>query len=242
MRKDFLLGGFLAVTGQVFAAGPSADLLQHARQWLAEQRGVPAKSIKLAELDSRLQVPACNGPEGWQFDFAFSSKDTIRARCSGPTAQFFIRTVNHGGGSVQPSAAERPVSPSARETRRAVVLRQGLLRGTRLTAEHLESVELPAGSLPMQSIDNINNAIDAELTRDVLAGKPLKSTDLRPALMVKRGHTVTMNIRQAGGFSVAAQLEALQDGRKGETIRLKDRESGRILTGTGVGLNAVDGP
>jgi len=74
-----------------------------------------------------------------------------------------------------------------------------------------------------------------------LAGKPIRSTDLRPAMLVKRGQTVTLTIRQEGGFAVVAQVEALQDGRKGESIRLKNRESGRILTGKVVGLLSVEG-
>jgi flagella basal body P-ring formation protein FlgA len=60
-------------------------------------------------------------------------------------------------------------------------------------------------------------------------------------LLVKRGQTVTLTIRQVGGFAVVAQVEAMQDGRKDDSIRLKNRESGRILTGKVVGLNSVEG-
>jgi flagella basal body P-ring formation protein FlgA len=121
-----------------------------------------------------------------------------------------------------------------------VVLRKGLLRGAVLSATDLQVVEVAISELPMQSIDNLDNAVDAELTRDVLAGRPLRSADLRPAMMVKRGQTVTLTIRQPSGFSVAAQVEALQDGRKGDSIRLKNRESGRILTGKVVGPNSLE--
>ena len=95
--------------------------------------------------------------------------------------------------------------------------------------------------MPLQSIDNLDNAINTELTRDLLAGRPIRSTDLRPALLVKRGQTVTLTIRQESGFAVAAQVEAMQDGRKDDSIRLKNPESGRILTGKVVGLYSVEG-
>ncbi len=214
-----------------------------ARNWVAEQRGTRPESVQLSELDGRLQVPTCKDSRGWQYDFPFAHQDTLRARCVAPVAQFYLR-VNKSDAKALTSAAPSARTPDAQNlgaSQAVVVLREGLLRGTRLTQENLEVTHWPAAKVPQQSIDNINNAIDAELTRDVLAGKPIRSTDLRPALLVKRGQTVTLTIRQAGGFAVVAQVEALQDGRKDDSIRLKNRESSRILTGKVVGLNSVEG-
>ena len=224
-------------TGLAAAASPAEGMLVGAQKWVAAQRHVAVKEVALGELDGRLQVPVCKDTGGWHYDFPFSSQDTVRARCGTPVVQFYVR-IAKGAGPAGVGSAEKS-APQA-TTRPAVVLRQGLLRGTRLSAAQMQVVQMPVADLPMQSIDNIDNAVDAELTRDVLAGKPLRSADLRPALMVKRGQTVTLTLRQSNGFAVSAQVEALQDGRKGDSIRLKNRESGRILTGKVMGPNSLE--
>ena len=215
------------VAGAAWAAEPADSMLSGAQKWVAAQHKVPVKSVQLADLDSRLRVPVCKDTGGWLYDFPFSGQDTVRARCGTPVVQFYIRIAKGGAHA----AGADKATPAPGQMRQAVVLKRGLLRGARLTADQLQLVQLPVGELPLQSIDNLDNAVDAELTRDVLAGKPLRGSDLRPALMVKRGQTVTLTLRQENGFAVSAQVEALQDGRKGDSIRLKNRESGRILTG-----------
>ncbi|MFM8590881.1 MAG: flagella basal body P-ring formation protein FlgA [Limnohabitans sp.] len=44
-----------------------------------------------------------------------------------------------------------------------------------------------------------------------------------------------------GGFMISARLEAMQDGRMGEQIQLRNRESGRIMTGVVKGPNQALG-
>ncbi|MEY5028285.1 MAG: Flagella basal body P-ring formation protein FlgA precursor [Pseudomonadota bacterium] len=229
------LTGWL-LTGVAFAAEPAEGMLSGAKKWVASQHNTSAQSVVLSELDARLRVPVCKDTGGWHYDFPFSSQDTVRARCGTPVVQFYMRIAKGSGGS---GAPEKSGSGVNLEMRQAVVLKRGLLRGTRLTADDLQLVQLPVAQLPLQSIDNLDNAVDAELTRDVLSGKPLRGSDLRAALMVKRGQTVTLTLRQPSGFAVSAQVEALQDGRKGDSIRLKNRESGRILTGKVTGLNSL---
>jgi flagella basal body P-ring formation protein FlgA len=221
-----------------WAQEPSQGLTNGARSWMAEKRGVRPESVEVAQPDGRLKVPVCKDGKGWQYDLAHQG--TVRATCTAPVAQFYLR-VSLSNAKVTSASVVGSDVQNVKNNRPVVVLRQGLLRATRLTAEQLEVLQWPASKVPLQSIDNIDNAIDAELTRDVLAGAPLRSSDLRPAMLVKRGQTVTLAIRQGGGFSITAQVEALQDGRKGDTIRLKNRESGRILSGKVVGLNSVEG-
>jgi flagella basal body P-ring formation protein FlgA len=52
---------------------------------------------------------------------------------------------------------------------------------------------------------------------------------------------VQILIGQGQGFQIAARVEALQDGRFGEQIKLKNPESGRILSGVVRGPGAVTG-
>jgi len=53
---------------------------------------------------------------------------------------------------------------------------------------------------------------------------------------------VQLNVGKSTGFMVSARVEALQDGRMGEVIKLKSPESGRMLSGVVRGPNLVEGP
>ena len=87
----------------------------------------------------------------------------------------------------------------------------------------------------MKDIDN------AELIRDIQPGVPLRSYDVRRAVLVKQGQSVLLTVGQGSGFSITARVEALQDGKMGEQIRLKNPDSGRLLSGVVTGPNAARG-
>ena len=101
--------------------------------------------------------------------------------------------------------------------------------------------ELDAQGLPAKVLEQVSQVKYVELLRDVRPGAPLSSQDLRPMVLVKRGQMVLMSIGQAQGFQISARVEAQQDGRYGEQIKLKNSESGRILTGMVKGPNLVQG-
>ena len=90
-------------------------------------------------------------------------------------------------------------------------------------------------------LENPADAVHAEVLRDMPAGTPLRRSDLRPSVLVKRGQLVQLSIGVGQGFAVSARVEALQDGRMGEHIKLKNPESGRVLSGIVKGPNVVEG-
>jgi len=69
----------------------------------------------------------------------------------------------------------------------------------------------------------------------------LRSYDIKRSLMVKKGQTALLTVGQPGGLLVSVRVEAQQDGYIGEQIRLKNTESGRLLSGVVTGPNAVRG-
>ena len=100
---------------------------------------------------------------------------------------------------------------------------------------------MDAQVLPAKVLDQVSQVMYVELVRDVRPDTPLRSQDIRPTVLVKRGQTVLMSIGDAQGFQISARVEAQQDGRYGEQIKLKNSESGRILTGLVKGPNLVQG-
>jgi flagella basal body P-ring formation protein FlgA len=79
----------------------------------------------------------------------------------------------------------------------------------------------------------------AELVRDKAAGQVLHEHDIQPALLVRKGQVISVVVETVPGLRISARLEALQDGRHGQTVRLRNVESGRIVSGVVTGPNAA---
>jgi len=74
--------------------------------------------------------------------------------------------------------------------RKMVVATQLLQRGTVLTADMLQEVDAPVmanGQVDPAQLISVKDAYMAELTRDMPAGMPLKTHDIRRAVLVKMG-------------------------------------------------------
>ncbi len=125
------------------------------------------------------------------------------------------------------------------KTRKALILLTNIPRGTVLRADFFTLAEVDSQGLPPQIIDDPQHVIDAEPVRDLTAGQVLRSSDIRPALLVRKGQVVRLNVGQKTGFTVSATVEALQDGRRGEIIKLKNIESGRVINGLVTGQSAA---
>jgi len=215
---------------------PAAAVQKAVVEWVAQTQSVSADTVVLAPLDPRLQVRACDGPLA--MDLPFASAETVRVRCAQPAWQLYVRVNMPVRAVAQPPSQAVPKPP---EKRQVLVAAVPLQRGMRLTAEHVRLAEVDALGLPVQVLEQVSQVLHAELARDVRADTPLRSQDIRPTVLVKRGQMVLISIGQAQGFQISARVEALQDGRYGEQIKLKNRDSGRMLTGLVKGPNQVQG-
>ncbi len=213
------------------------QLVQQAQQWAAAALGRSAAQVQFAPLDDRVQVRACEQPLA--FDWPFASRETLRVRC--PVAatpwQLYLRVVD--GASVRPPAADN--SKAAPMTRKLVVARRALPRGTVVQPDMVELADVALGPALVAPLDNTALAVFAEVLRDVPAGAPVQSHDLRRAVLVKQGQMAVLNVGQGQGFQIAVRVEVLQDGRMGEQVRLKNPDSGKTLTGVVTGPNALKG-
>jgi flagella basal body P-ring formation protein FlgA len=52
---------------------------------------------------------------------------------------------------------------------------------------------------------------------------------------------LSVGVSAAGGFAITARVESLQDGKIGDQVRLKNLDSGRLITGIVTGPNAARG-
>lgn len=236
--------------------GPAASqeaLYEAARQWVAQMQQSSPAQVRFAPMDSRVWIEPCAQP--LQFDYPFSqSRETVRVRCQTPRPwQLFLRMlpplaadIVPGAPPVAPSAAAlqgQPPAPQAAQvaTRPVVVTRRLVQRGTVLDPQMLEVVQRPAQGLDPLLVTSLQDVDQAEATRDLPAGTALRSYDIRRTLLVRKGQTALLTVGQGSGFQVTVRVEAMQDGFMGEQIRLKNTESGRLLSGVVTGPNAVRG-
>ena len=92
---------------------------------------------------------------------------------------------------------------------------------------------------------NVDQMIGATTKRSVRALLPLRNGDIEPigrsanAILIKRRDRVKM-IAKTGVLNVTVMGEALQEGRAGETIRLRNVDSNATVQGRVTGANEVE--
>ena len=102
-----------------------------------------------------------------------------------------------------------------------------------------EKRKLPTN--PSQFFSEFDGLEHLELSRPVQAGSPLRRADTRKSVLVRRGSPVQFLVSAVPGLSLSVKLEAVEDGFIGEQIRLRNPESGKILTGLVTARGEVKG-
>jgi flagella basal body P-ring formation protein FlgA len=229
-------------------------------QWVQQTQQLAPNQFTFAPMDGRVQLQTCD--RALVMDSPFASRETVRVRCLGnPAWQLYMRVVLKPGvapglplASTSPAAASSAPSsaPSAGTgvkagaaapsgLRKVVVASQLLRAGSLVISEMVQEVEVAGQGVDPQAVSSVKDVENGEMVRDIPAGVPLRSHDVRRAVLVKQGQAVMLTVTQGGGFSITARVEALQDGRMGEQVRLKNPDSGRILSGVVTGPNAARG-
>jgi flagella basal body P-ring formation protein FlgA len=222
------------------SASPAETMAEQVKQWLSQTHSVNSKEVTIAPLDERLKVQACAKP--WTVDHPFQSKETVRVRCAEPTWQLYlqVKLPNSGFVSANNSNGATTQNPSV-VPKTVVVARRLIQRGAILQPDMLEEVQASPGNADTQLLSSLKDAQNAELTRDIAAGQALRISDIRRAVMVKQGQSVMFSVGNGKEFQISIRMEAMQDGRLGEQVRLKNPESGRQVSGVVTGLNSAKG-
>jgi flagella basal body P-ring formation protein FlgA len=105
----------------------------------------------------------------------------------------------------------------------------------------LEEAQVQAANVDTQLLTSFKDVQQAELTRDIPAGQPLRISDIRRALMVRQGQVVMLSVGEKNEFQISIRMEAMQDGRMGEQVKLRNPESGKQVSGVVTGPNAARG-
>lgn len=192
-------------------------------------------------------------PENWQ---VFLQRNTSRAAAHADARKTDHREQDQGAGqSLQTrfgssvvrtevtaegvgsrSAPAGHASQALAPTRlKVVVAKQNLIAGQALEPESFAIEEQTIQGGPHHYFLQPEGLEFSELVRDIKAGEPIRLRDIRKALLVRRNQPVQFTISSSAGLVISVQLQSMDDGRIGEQIRLKNPESGKVLTGLVVG-------
>ncbi len=225
------------------AATPLEQMNAALTEWVGGQNGVPASSVTVVPPDPRVAVQPC--ASSYVFDYPFVSRDSVRVRCTKPNWQLFMK-VGLVSGSAPASPAPAATAPSAKtapapEFRQVVVAATNLPAGQVLQRDSLKLDRMEADKISKAHYVENQGLEGQELLRAVRAGEPIRVSDLRLATLVKRGEMVLMTVGSPATFEISVKAEAMQDGRVGEQIKLRNTESGRTLSGVVTGKGTAKG-
>lgn len=108
------------------------------------------------------------------------------------------------------------------------VLRETLRSGTIIGMNDIEMVDMPTKSLNNEYIMNADELNGMTPRRFIHAGKPVQADEVEAPRIVQRGDAVTM-VFQEGMLSLTAMGKALENGAKGDLIRVVNTASNRTV-------------
>ena len=127
------------------------------------------------------------------------------------------------------------------DSRQVVVASSNLGTGQILKPELLKLERLDAEKINRTHLFDLSGLDGSEVMRPIRAGEAIRTSDLRPALLVKKGDLVTLIVGRPPEFMISVKVEALQDGRLNEQIKLRNTESGHTFSGVITGKGAAKG-
>ncbi len=212
------------VAAMDFAAGvPGAEVGRLVRAAMAEAgAAVPDFADPMRAFPPCSAVPEVRPRQG--------SWATAEVTCAAPVWSRAVRT-----GAAGPVRA--PAEAGRAEDRMVVTLARSVARGAMLTAEDVTLA--PAGVRSPEGIFTDPAQVIGRRTRAAIGeGQALLLRQVEPVWMVAKGNPVVL-VARAGGLSVSAPAEALEDGALGDVIRVLNLSSQREVKVVVTGQNSV---
>tara|TARA_R110001583_G_scaffold33943_5_gene114573 strand:- start:4821 stop:5510 length:690 start_codon:yes stop_codon:yes gene_type:complete len=119
---------------------------------------------------------------------------------------------------------------------KVVVVNDSLSKGQVITQDNIKMVYLSKSRIRNGSFDSLESLYGVRLKRNLTENKIIKNRDV---CFVCKGDKVTINAIKTG-LSIRASGVALHDANIGNTVRVRNSRTQRIVVGTVYGLKAVN--
>ncbi len=121
----------------------------------------------------------------------------------------------------------------------AFVARNIIYKGDRITEKSVKLIRF-WGKKPAGLVFNRKSLRLTQAGRTIREGDLLRTSDLKPAILVKRGDVVVLSINR-GSLQLSVSVEALGNGKKGDIVVFRNPESGETVRGKITGTRAAAG-
>lgn len=224
----FIVSIVVIFSASVSAAGaqqPHAELNDLARNFLLSHLNQTTGGeaiVDVVPLDKRVRLRNCDSSlqAFWPYEPRNFQNVSIGIRCTGS----------------QPWKVY--LQAKTRKMKKVAVLNAHVNTGDRLENSMISMRSLDILRLNTGSIVDYTNLIGREFTRNVRAGTPLEKRLLAVPVLVHRNEFVQIE-SGSGAIKVHAEGEALDDGYQGDTIKVKNNRSGKIVQATVIDRNTV---
>lgn len=112
-------------------------------------------------------------------------------------------------------------------------------RGETLQAEDVIVNRLPAAALPGDVLRRAEDLVGQQAARSLTAGRPTRAGDLAAPWLVRRGDDASIVFRR-GALQIVSAAQVLDNGRRGESVRVRNDGSGEMRRATVVGSRQVE--
>jgi len=186
------------------------------KSYIAQNINLPEEyEVSLIPLDSRLRLPQCLDPLE-----AYTTSNIIKPG----RAIIGVRCNTEKKWSIFTSAIIKTYQM-------VVVLSQPIQRGDIITRQHLAIEKREVSNLREDFVTQPEQVENKQATRQLNSGTILSLRNLVEPTLIKRGDKVVISSTKPN-FSIKMSGVAMMDGTKGQLIRIKNQNSGRLINAT----------
>lgn len=199
--------------------------ISHAVKEYVMQQQIPLTNVfvTLTSLNKQLQLPSCG--ERLHVTQAPGAKlighTSLSVSCAAPQ-QWKIRVAAHVDGKVS-----------------ALIARHPLPRGTVIKSTDLEFVQRKYSQLRHGYYGSSKLLKNMEAKRNIKAGQVITPNTVKAKKLVLRGQHITI-IAKSGSLNLRAKGKALMDGQQGQTIKVSNLSSKKLLYARVVSAGTVE--
>ena len=118
------------------------------------------------------------------------------------------------------------------------VLEENIQHGHIISSRNIGYIKLKERDFTKDTIADAQKLIGMTARRVLIAGRPIKASDIIAPQIIERGSLVTLSLRD-GIMNLTTQVKSLQNGAKGDIIRVVNTASNRTLQAVVIGENEV---
>ena len=196
---------------------PTNQLKQDIASFLAmeyEQVEHERIDINVSNLDSRLRLSSCEHPIDYtiQDQSGLGGNISVKAQCK----------------SGKPWSVHVPAQVAIYQ--QIPLAQRDIARGEQISQAHITTGLVNISNIRQAFLADENTIVGQEAKRNISMGEPFRTALLDAPTVVKRGEMVTLE-SLVGSIKVNSTGTAMADGRVGQTVRVRNNSSERIISG-----------